>query len=98
MTEEIISALAWIEGYLVTARMSSSIFQIQQKGVRYIGNELGVSLAPEGSFRKQEAHTINQDILGRIDFHQMKFLNKLLLTSLLIEHLLEAFELSRGKL
>ncbi|MEM0938567.1 MAG: hypothetical protein AAF600_01995 [Bacteroidota bacterium] len=52
MTEEIINALSKIEGLKVTAKTYSFVFKEVKKDVRYIGNELGVSLVLEGSVRK----------------------------------------------
>lgn len=52
MTEEIINALAQIEGLKVTARTSSFVFKNQSQDVRKIGTTLGVSLVLEGSIRK----------------------------------------------
>lgn len=52
MTEEIINALAQIEGLKVTARTSSFVFKHQTQDIRKIGAALGVSLVLEGSIRK----------------------------------------------
>lgn len=52
MTEELINALAQIEGLKVTARTSSFAYKKEKKDVRVIGNELGVSTVLEGSIRK----------------------------------------------
>lgn len=52
VTEEIINALSKVEGLKVTARTSSFAYKNKPKDIRIIGNELGVSLALEGSIRK----------------------------------------------
>jgi TolB-like protein/AraC-like DNA-binding protein len=52
VTEEIINALSKVEGLKVTARTSSFAYKNKPKDIRIIGNELGVSMALEGSIRK----------------------------------------------
>ncbi len=52
ITEEIINALAKIQGLKVTARTSSFSYKGKRIDVRLIGNELGVSTVLEGSIRR----------------------------------------------
>jgi len=52
MTEEIINALAQLEGLHVAARTSSFAFKQQQDDLRVIGEKLGVGVVLEGSVRK----------------------------------------------
>lgn len=52
VTEEIIIALSKIEGLMVTARTSSFAYKGKDLDIRHIGNELGVTMALEGSIRK----------------------------------------------
>ncbi len=56
ITEEIINALAKIEGLHVTARTSSFAFKYRNVDVREIGRQLNVSLILEGSIRKSDIH------------------------------------------
>ena len=51
ITEEIINALAKIEGLRVIARTSAFTFKGKSTDIRIIGNELGVTNAVEGSIR-----------------------------------------------
>ena len=51
ITEEIINALSKIDGLKVTARTSSFAFKGKPTDIRWIGNELGVTNAVEGSVR-----------------------------------------------
>jgi TolB-like protein/Tfp pilus assembly protein PilF len=52
ISEELINALTRVEGLQVTARTSSFAFKGQNKDVRQIGRDLGVSAILEGSVRK----------------------------------------------
>jgi len=52
MTEEIINALAQLEGLHVAARTSSFAFKGKQEDLRVIGEKLGVGVVLEGSVRK----------------------------------------------
>ena len=52
ITEELINALAKVEGLQVTARTSSFAFKGRNEDVRNIGKELGVSAVLEGSVRR----------------------------------------------
>jgi TolB-like protein len=52
MTEEIIDALAKIEGFRVVARTSSFAFKGKQQDIREIGKKLNVATVLEGSVRK----------------------------------------------
>ena len=56
ITEEIINALAKIEGLHVTARTSSFAFKNRNVDVREIGKQLNVSLVLEGSIRKSDVN------------------------------------------
>ena len=51
ITEEIINALSKIDGLKVTARTSAFAFKGKPTDIRWIGNELGVTNAVEGSVR-----------------------------------------------
>lgn len=52
LTEEILNALARIEGLVVTARTSSFAYKKQQKDLREVARELGVNYVLEGSVRR----------------------------------------------
>ncbi len=52
MTEEIIDALAKVEGFRVVARTSSFAFKGKQQDIREIGKKLNVGAVLEGSVRK----------------------------------------------
>ncbi|HLG99106.1 MAG TPA: hypothetical protein VKX49_22530 [Bryobacteraceae bacterium] len=52
MTEEIIDALAKVEGFRVVARTSSFAFKGKQQDIREIGRKLNVGAVLEGSVRK----------------------------------------------
>ena len=52
MTEEIIDALAKIDGFRVVARTSSFAFKGKQQDIREIGKKLNVGAVLEGSVRK----------------------------------------------
>jgi TolB-like protein len=52
MTEEIIDALAKVEGFRVVARTSSFAFKGKQQDIREIGKKLNVRAVLEGSVRK----------------------------------------------
>ena len=52
MTEEIIDALAKIDGFRVVARTSSFAFKGKQQDIREIGKKLNVAAVLEGSVRK----------------------------------------------
>jgi len=52
MTEEIIDALAKVEGFRVVARTSSFAFKDKQQDIREIGRKLNVGAVLEGSVRK----------------------------------------------
>jgi TolB-like protein/class 3 adenylate cyclase len=52
ISEEILNALAKVEGLQVTARTSSFSFKGKNEDVRQIGNKLGVTAILEGSVRK----------------------------------------------
>jgi TolB-like protein len=52
MTEEIISALAHVEGLHVTARTSAFTFKGKNQDLREIGAKLGVTTVLEGGVRK----------------------------------------------
>ncbi len=52
MTEEIIDALAKVEGFRVVARTSSFAFKDKQQDIREIGKKLNVGAVLEGSVRK----------------------------------------------
>lgn len=52
ITEEILNALAKIEGLRVTARTSSFMFKGRNEDIREIGKQLGVDVIIEGSVRK----------------------------------------------
>ena len=52
MTEEIIDALARVEGFRVVARTSSFAFKGKQQDIREIGRKLNVGAVLEGSVRK----------------------------------------------
>lgn len=52
MTEEILNALAGVDGLQVTSRTSSFVFKNQNIDVRTIGKELNVKTVVEGSVRK----------------------------------------------
>jgi TolB-like protein/Tfp pilus assembly protein PilF len=52
MTEELINALAKVEGLRVPARTSAFAFKGKQADIRRIGKELGVATVLEGSVRK----------------------------------------------
>ena len=52
MTEEIIDALAKVEGFRVVARTSSFAFKNKQQDIREIGKKLNVGAVLEGSVRK----------------------------------------------
>jgi TolB-like protein/Tfp pilus assembly protein PilF len=52
MTEEILNALARVDGLLVTSRTSSFAFKGQNTDIREIGRQLGVKTVLEGSVRK----------------------------------------------
>jgi len=53
MTEEILNALAKVEGLMVTSRTSSFAFKGKNTDVREIARQLGVKSILEGSVRKQ---------------------------------------------
>ena len=55
ITEEIMSALAKIEGLWVTARTSSFAFKNKKTDVTLIGKKLGVNVLVEGSVKKQKS-------------------------------------------
>src|SRR4029077_20941951 len=52
MTEEIIDALAKMNGFRVVARTSSFAFKGKQQDIREIGKKLNVATVLEGSVRK----------------------------------------------
>jgi serine/threonine protein kinase/tetratricopeptide (TPR) repeat protein len=52
LTEELIAALATVEGLRVVARTSSFAFKGKQQDVRTVGNALSVGFVVEGSVRK----------------------------------------------
>ncbi|UCH66603.1 MAG: tetratricopeptide repeat protein [Ignavibacterium sp.] len=52
MTEEILNALARVEGLMVTSRTSSFAFKGRNADIREIGKQLGVKTVLEGSVRK----------------------------------------------
>lgn len=52
MTEELLNALAKVEGLLVTSRTSSFAFKGKNTDIREIGKQLGVKTVLEGSVRK----------------------------------------------
>ena len=52
MTEELLNALAKVEGLLVTSRTSSFAFKGKTTDIRDIGKQLGVKTVLEGSVRK----------------------------------------------
>ncbi|RPI72616.1 MAG: guanylate cyclase [Ignavibacteriales bacterium] len=52
ITEEILNALAQVDGLLVTSRTSSFAFKGKNEDIRQIGNQLGVNTVLEGSVRK----------------------------------------------
>jgi TolB-like protein len=52
MTEELLNALAKVEGLLVTSRTSSFAFKGKNTDIRDIGKQLGVKTVLEGSVRK----------------------------------------------
>jgi TolB-like protein/AraC-like DNA-binding protein/Tfp pilus assembly protein PilF len=52
ITEEVINALAKIEGIHVTARTSSFVFKNKNIDIREVGKKLNVSMILEGSIRK----------------------------------------------
>ena len=52
MTEEILNALAKVEGLMVTSRTSSFAFKGKHADIREIGKQLGVKTVLEGSVRK----------------------------------------------
>lgn len=52
ITEEILNALARVEGLLVTSRTSSFAFKGKSNDIREIGRQLGVKTVLEGSVRK----------------------------------------------
>ncbi len=52
MTEEILNALAKVEGLMVTSRTSSFAFKGKNADIREIGKQLGVKTVLEGSVRK----------------------------------------------
>ncbi len=52
MTEEILNALAKVEGLMVTSRTSSFAFKGKNKDIKEIANQLGVNTVIEGSVRK----------------------------------------------
>jgi TolB-like protein/Tfp pilus assembly protein PilF len=52
MTEEILNALAKVEGLMVTSRTSSFAFKGKNKDIKEIAKQLGVNTVIEGSVRK----------------------------------------------
>ncbi|MBK5270024.1 MAG: tetratricopeptide repeat protein [Bacteroidia bacterium] len=68
ISEEILNALARVEGLKVTARTSSFTFKGKNMDIREIGTQLGVSHILEGSVRKSGNRVrITAQLLGSVD-------------------------------